>query len=343
MAELPILFSAPMIIALLEGRKTQTRRLLKPQPEGWSPEPKLTEIHRLKDGRPVCPTEVGAVLGMGFASEDGLNGFVSKYQIGDRLWVRETWQPHSLYADRAPRNVPPSIVFYRADGGYSPSMPWKPGIHMPRHASRLTLVVTDVRVQLLQDISEEDARAEGAAYEDSSEYGGAGGYDGPSKTHWTAKSWFCDLWDSLKGPGAWDANPWVSAISFDVHQCNIDRGGGSVMTLRILSLGAGVQSTTMALMAAHGEIPMPDYAVFADTKAEPAAVYEHLRWISGGNVLPFPVVTVTGGSLREGLRTPGRFVSVPFFGRKPNGKPMMALPAAEAFSNTRRSRTARAI
>jgi hypothetical protein len=96
------------------------------------------------------------------------------------------------------------------------------------------------------------------------------------------------------------------------------------MTLRILSLGAGVQSTTMALMAAHGEIPMPDYGVFADTKAEPAAVYEHLRWISGGNVLPFPVVVVSAGDLREGLRTPGRFVSVPFFGRKPDGKPMMA-------------------
>lgn len=96
------------------------------------------------------------------------------------------------------------------------------------------------------------------------------------------------------------------------------------MTLRILSLGAGVQSTTMLLMAAHGEIPMPDYAVFADTMAEPADVYEHLRWLASGNVSSFPVVTVSGGDLRRNLRQPGRFVSVPFFGRRPDGKPMMA-------------------
>jgi hypothetical protein len=70
--------------------------------------------------------------------------------------------------------------------------------------------------------------------------------------------------------------------------------------LRVLSLGAGVQSTTLALMAAHGEIePMPDCAIFADTQAEPASVYEHLRWLMSPNVLPFPVHVVTAGDLRQ--------------------------------------------
>lgn len=91
-------------------------------------------------------------------------------------------------------------------------------------------------------------------------------------------------------------------------------------TLRVISLGAGVQSTTMALMAAHGEIgPMPDCAIFADTKGEPAAVYEHLRWLQSANVLPFPVHLVSQGSLLQdtlaGTNSGGkkRFASIPHF------------------------------
>jgi hypothetical protein len=77
------------------------------------------------------------------------------------------------------------------------------------------------------------------------------------------------------------------------------------ISLRVLSLGAGVQSTTLALMAAHGEIgPMPDCAIFADTQAEPAAVYEHLNWLMGPSILPFPVAIVTAGSLLDDLYDP---------------------------------------
>jgi len=100
--------------------------------------------------------------------------------------------------------------------------------------------------------------------------------------------------------------------------------------LRILSLGAGVQSTTLALMAAAGEVgPMPDCAIFADTGAEPAPVYEHLRWMMGGNVLPFPVHIVQSGDLRADLlagrnSTGGRFVSIPFHGVSEVGREMMA-------------------
>lgn len=102
------------------------------------------------------------------------------------------------------------------------------------------------------------------------------------------------------------------------------------MVLRVLSLGAGVQSTTLALMAARGEIAPPDLAVFADTGAEPGPVYDHLQWLTSPNVaLPFPVKIVTAGSLRmnlrEGTNTTGhRFVGVPFFGRTEGGRSMMA-------------------
>jgi hypothetical protein len=86
------------------------------------------------------------------------------------------------------------------------------------------------------------------------------------------------------------------------------------MSLRVISLGAGVQSTTMALMAAHGEIgPMPDCAIFADTQDEPAAVYEHLRWLSSPNVLPFPVHVVTAGRLSEQLRAGNDEARIPCF------------------------------
>lgn len=99
--------------------------------------------------------------------------------------------------------------------------------------------------------------------------------------------------------------------------------------LRILSLGAGVQSTTLALMAAHGEIgPMPDAAIFADTGWEPKAVYEHLRWLTSPNLLPFPVHIVTGGNIRADalakVNTTGqRFASIPWFMRMPDGSDAM--------------------
>lgn len=84
--------------------------------------------------------------------------------------------------------------------------------------------------------------------------------------------------------------------------------------LRVLSLGAGVQSTTLALMAAHGEIwPMPDAAIFADTQDEPAAVYDHLRWLSSGNVLPFPVHVATAGRLSDALRDGNDEARIPCF------------------------------
>lgn len=95
--------------------------------------------------------------------------------------------------------------------------------------------------------------------------------------------------------------------------------------LTVLSLGAGVQSTTLALMAAHGEItPMPDCAIFADTQWEPDAVYRHLAWLRSGNVLPFPVNMVTQGNIRQAIKdrrntTGGRFAAIPWWTVNPDG------------------------
>jgi hypothetical protein len=123
-----------------------------------------------------------------------------------------------------PRDMPVSRIFYLADGGYSPSgSRGRPGMHMPVWASRMTLVVTETRVQRLQEISEEDARAEGCFV------GKATGRVFESLTHmrlggqqWRcARDWYADLFDAINGPDAWAANPWVAAYTFEVHRCNV--------------------------------------------------------------------------------------------------------------------------
>ncbi len=104
-----------------------------------------------------------------------------------------------------------------------------------------------------------------------------------------------------------------------IPHVTVEGGEPSVIRLRALSLGAGVQSTTLALMAAHGAVgPMPDCAIFADTGWEPRAVYDHLRWLMSPNVLPFPVIVVGAGNMRENLLAAGRgerWASIPAFTR----------------------------
>jgi hypothetical protein len=203
MADRPILFSAPMVQALIAGRKTQTRRVLKP-PYG------TMEYCADRTWRPIY----------------------TKAFRGDRLWVRE--------AVALVGTVDPQWVLYRADGyeaecarhGFDkpyPSEPrWRPSIHMPRWASRLTLTVTEVRVQRLKDISEADAVAEGCIMDpEPDEYGGHMpaeiAHENGGDIGWdNARDWFADLWESINGPDAWEANPWVVAISFTVQQGNID-------------------------------------------------------------------------------------------------------------------------
>lgn len=224
MTDLPILFSGPMIRALLAGRKTQTRRILKPQPK-----PSWHSAIVSKLGFASFIKEANSVVDMDLP-----------VHVGDRLWVRETWSGTHVF-----RNTKPSLresfigdgtpyfreeVWYWADG--SPEFgDWeKPrvSIHMPRWASRLTLIVTDVRVQRLQDISEDDAMAEGAtnitpALDVAAERG---------LPTTPARCGFRTLWNSINGPDAWAANPWVAAYTFDVHRHNIDRMPGPKETRR---------------------------------------------------------------------------------------------------------------
>ena len=240
--ERPIIFSGPMIGALLDGRKTQTRRIIKPQP----PADRIVWIndHWL------------------WTNGDGDSGAaLVPYTPGDRLWVREAHSLHHAHGQNfkrpaddhgerwgpwsgLPIAVSPDktqVAYYREGFDRSGAPKWRPSIHMPRWASRLTLIVTDVRVQRLQDISEADAEAEGATSRpgawrrpdwsmDWSEIGRWSRNMGRKLTQadialGSARWAFASFWNDLRGLDAWDANPWVAALTFTVHRCNIDQVG----------------------------------------------------------------------------------------------------------------------
>lgn len=189
MKERPILFSAPMVRAIIDGTKTQTRRIVK-------------AMHIPLLGRPPA---------------EGAPWYADP---GDRLWVRETWCHPAPEPQR-----PGDPVWYRADftpryGAWESDAapgcvrrnegPWKPSIHMPRWASRITLEVTSVRVERLHGITEEDARAEGVTCADVGDI-----------TAWRA---FCDLWKSINGAESWAANPWVWVVGFKRKRAEVPRG-----------------------------------------------------------------------------------------------------------------------
>ncbi|BCB06757.1 hypothetical protein HHSLTHF2_06470 [Vreelandella venusta] len=185
--ERPILFNAAMVRALLNGRKTQTRRIVK------------TCRERGMQG-PVVRGQKGEVATVGFAAAAGLCPYG---QPGDRLWVREAT------SEDCTGSV--SFARYKADGAmvrengnclsaWWYSRPSCPSIHMPRWASRITLEIVSVRVERLQDISNEDAVAEGIGT--------------PLDARYAALDEFKPLWESINGAGSWAANPWVWVIEF---------------------------------------------------------------------------------------------------------------------------------
>jgi len=235
----PILFSSPMVRALLEGSKTQTRRVVNPQPS-----PCDHEQYNRYNGR-VVPTEF-------FRDEDGsyacsicgnmaMDDMRCRYGVpGDLLWVRETlWVVGEGFDYAADGELAAEIndtnagLWARYGHEDGPDIhPTKiPSIFMPRWASRLTLRLTDVRVQRLTAISEDDAEAEGLLIfnEDGNLY-----YSGtaPDQDNWFKQPelWFCDdpyaaylaLWDSINGEGACAKDPWVWALTFDVIKANVD-------------------------------------------------------------------------------------------------------------------------
>jgi hypothetical protein len=236
MRELPILFSAPMVRAILEGRKTVTRRVLEPlgavdivpfigadnQPTGefgWCPHPCLITEH-------IRP----------------------RYRIGDRLYVREAWRAPAGLDDRSGKQIadeclaagyraPWCPIKYEADGALNSAEDWREfgstlgeavagryrhARFMPRWASRLTLEVTAVRVERLQDISEPQARAEGIhdigipADECGPNRVGYSAWDGPAgpTLKVTPVEAFRELWESINGAGRWADNPWVWVVEF---------------------------------------------------------------------------------------------------------------------------------
>lgn len=222
MKERPILFSASMVRALLAGTKTQTRRVCKPATT-------LSAVVEVPD-----PLERGQVYsGSHFGDEDGGIQFASPYGgIGDRLWVRETWRIGSWddgygfwidycdgprkerlecqdvdLADRLIEQTgedlrkcdfqPTNGTMYEWAPGQSP-LRWRPSIHMPRWASRITLQITGVRVERLHDISEADAAAEGVHTDPAC----------------PAYDMYQALWEQINGPASWEENPWVWVVEF---------------------------------------------------------------------------------------------------------------------------------
>ena len=175
----PILFSAPMVRALLNGSKTQTRRVVKPQHLKFFDQ-SAVDMLGAWDKRPL-----------------------PYGQPGDRLWVRETWW----------HDEEDNSIIYRVDANSDivdvnkhetglAKYNWRPSIFMPRAASRITLEITAVRVERLQDISEADALAEGVTAKKTPD------------ACYTAREAYAVLWESINDPGSWDLNPWVWVIEF---------------------------------------------------------------------------------------------------------------------------------
>lgn len=225
MADRPILFSGPMVRALRDGTKTQTRRVI-----DFAGIEKVREFVSVatcnKTGRRVYEMKdaAGAFTTRPAGKHFCDYHFMPRFAVDDRLWVRETWTARMTHgwtiADARSRMFDEEIL-YAADGDTSIDG-WWPSIHMPREFSRLTLAVTAVRVERLRDISEADASAEGVA----SDTDGWCDYLMPATQSCTsARDSFRTLWDSINAARglAWDANPWVVAVSFDVRHGNIDR------------------------------------------------------------------------------------------------------------------------
>lgn len=231
MNDRPILFSGPMVRATLEGRKTQTRRVLKLRGYpgafdfGPSDTPGYDWTFRRKDH-----------IWEDFEHDRFMS--LLPYAPGDRLWVREHWRTVAAYQDLAPSEMGgEEPIRFEADVAWEtrgwccdgPGGRHRQGMHMPRWASRLTLTVTDVRVQRVQEISEDDAKSEGVHWWDWPGYQSCDCDDDDCVwcSHYPSlyTPAFRHLWDGLnanRGFG-WEANPWVAAVTFEPHRCNIDQ------------------------------------------------------------------------------------------------------------------------
>ncbi len=223
----PILFSSDMVRAILDGRKTQTRRLVKYGDIKTYPE-WFAAIYPDGGGNWVAWSRdmPGTAEFTKKAYPNG-EGFLCPYgHPGDHLWVRETWAEFAGIEFK-------TEYIYRADSIYdTPAKEplsghrWRPSIHMPRAAARIHLHITDIRAQRLHDITEADAIAEGFAKicKDGQTWKfGIPDTDGyPGGRGWPWQHWdrspikaYQTLWEKINGPGSWDTNPWVWVIQFN--------------------------------------------------------------------------------------------------------------------------------
>ena len=218
----PILFKTEMVEAILSGSKTQTRRVVK-LPEGFS-------IQKPEICREVSPSGLKGRWGVLATNADPdlrmpeVKHIPCPYGgMGDRLWVRETFAcvPATAYqhSDGVQQRLNPKdpeiAAIYRA--GWDRCLPtaWKPSLHMPRWASRLLLEIVDIGIERLNDISTEDACAEGCDHSKSEAAISMG-------LHYKPKAVFKHLWQSINGVENWYSNPWVWVIEFKVAQVGED-------------------------------------------------------------------------------------------------------------------------
>lgn len=237
MRERPIIFNADMVRAVLDGRKTQTRRIIKVQPES-------NQLGLLRITDSTKRNDIGKY----HWAESNATGNHARSKlfacpfgaVGDHLWVKETWSVVShafdddgLMIDYVPDRPAIAVhekpfgngyysghAIYAADGGFTwgdddgcvdGRSCWKPSIHMPRWASRITLEITGVSVERLWDITEDDAKAEGCTFEALRFKPGTREVE---EMGHTAVYQFGGLWQSIYGDDSWQANPWVWVIEF---------------------------------------------------------------------------------------------------------------------------------
>ncbi|RLL13349.1 hypothetical protein D9K78_05695 [Klebsiella pneumoniae] len=241
MKERGMIFNGEMVRAILDGRKTQTRRIMKPQPEPcprgghwWPSNVFKTMLH------------VEEEMQNGKGGWGGLVGDACPFgDVGDRIWVRETFQgplfdyeQMEAFLEDSSKFEKPEFCQYAADGGHRPEYQdaddnlrygWRPSIHMPRWASRILLEITGVRVERLNAISEEDAQREGVHTEVWDQTVVARNYAARDEffQFWSEdmphyvemnqlyRSSFRSLWESIYGAENWLANPWVWVIEFE--------------------------------------------------------------------------------------------------------------------------------
>lgn len=227
MTERGMIFNAEMVRAILAGRKTQTRRIMAPQPEPcprgghWRPSNVFKTMLHVEDEMQNGKGGWGGLVGDACPFGD----------VGDRIWVRETFQGPLLnyeqmdeYLEDSSKFEKPEFCQYAADGGHRPEYQdaddnlrhgWRPSIHMPRWASRILLEITNVRVERLNAISEEDVDAEGFAGDyPTSVFPNLFPGEPKDWSHLSMRDCYGVLWKSIYGEESWKANPWVWVIEF---------------------------------------------------------------------------------------------------------------------------------